>query len=220
MRQTDDAEANDMRARLGRIATGVVVAAGALIGIGAAAGGARAETAFARFDVSSSGAPVSVLITQEDVYRVVVTGTYNYGTTFPNAFADAECSTDAPVFDGVVDFAVHAVQANGGPSLYPSPLSEWQRYRYTLAPKVPPFFSNNPADDALDVYIDGSNVEWRPLSPTPVDGGPGVVAGCDLATHTYESAQYLFRGNRRFSIFDPNVRDNAGSLHVEIYKGA
>lgn len=154
------------------------------------------------------------------VYSVTLTGTYIYDIDFaPGLVADAECSVDSPRYDGVVDQVAHAA------GLYPTPLSEWQRFRYgvNVQPGVPPVdsFTDNPFDDTLDVYIDEGFgfrlVDWLPLAPTPSDGS-GVVAGCDVATHKYETVVVSLGGSITLRIFDVEYTDNLGFLTAQIHR--
>jgi len=147
------------------------------------------------------------------VYTVQVRGVYNYDNERPGLhFADAECSNDHVFSQELVDYLGHDGLGIGYGSLYPSPLSEWQRYRYTVSlsdPNHTPFWSGNALDDTLDVYVDGHPVDWTPLAPTPIDAGPGVDAGCDSATHTYSTVVTSFGEYHTFRIYDLNYGDNA-----------
>jgi len=174
----------------------------------------------------SSGLPVCV-------WDAAVTGVYDYDTNaVGDQLADAECSTNDHSSNGpgLLDAVLYPL------GLEPSPISEWQRYRY-----VPP---TNPEaitgllglgffGDTLDLEwgpvnpADGNPfllpVEWIPGSPTVVDysdpAGPGVVVGCDTGTHTYDTAVVSDGVDAtNFTIVDTFYPDNSGSLTVTLHE--
>lgn len=197
----------------------VVVASSAIVQSGPAQAdhlGLGAPPVF-EFDLSANGTPIAILA-GAGVYNVTVTGAYDYDIVRPGAqLADAECSTDTPLWDGVVD------QIANGLGLYPTPLSQWQRWRFGFALPFD-FFTNYILEDTLDVYIDAGlglglqPAAWAPLAPTLVDAGGGVVAGCDTTTHAYETVVVGLGDPITFRIFDVFYPDNLGSLHVKVHQ--
>jgi hypothetical protein len=148
--------------------------------------------------------------------------------------ADAECNTNDHSTEGpgLLDAILYPL------GLEPSPINEWQRYRY-----VPP---TNPEaitgllglgffGDTLDLEwgpvnpVDGNPfllpVEWIPGSPTVVDysepAGPGIVVGCDTGTHSYDTL-VLSDGvdATNFTFVDTYYPDNGGSFTVVLHEVA
>jgi hypothetical protein len=79
----------------------------------------------------------------------------------------------------------------------------WQKDRYgTLTPF-------DPLDDPLDLYVNGSNVDWTPASGT----------GCNSTTHVYN---YVYEpqanGQVRFNVYEFGYGDNSGTLTVKVYR--
>jgi len=186
--------------------------------------GAAGGTVLGTFRLHASG-QTELINLAAGVYEISVSGVYNYDNHPPEGvhLADAECSEDHRNSQAPLDLIAHDRLGIGYGSLYPTPLSGWQPFRYTLwldDPFAPPFWTDNPLDDTLDVYIDGLPQTWVPLKPTPLDAGPGVDAGCDSSgTHTYVVPLVSFGGIHTFRIFDTNASDNAdvnGGLEVTI----
>lgn len=178
------------------------------------------------------------------LYQVTATGMYDYDTGTPGAqLADAECSNDSPLWDGVVDQVANDYFGLGYPSLEPAPVGDWQRYRYVAripenpdlnAPFSPanwPFYSADPTtnnQDPLDISIGPilsvthPNVEWVPLNATVVDNAGGVVVGCSTAAaagdHQYVTAYYFNGSTHNIRVEDRRYTDNAGTLTVKLHK--
>jgi hypothetical protein len=167
----------------------------------------------------------TVLLGLSGIYLATVSGTYLYDNRIPTS-ADAECSQSHPLSTAVADRIAHDDLGLGYGNLYPSPLSQWQRYRYgisldgLLSAPPNPFFTEDPRDDVLDVYIDGSAQLWIPVLPTPVDvaPGPGLDAGCNTRDHTYSTLVIAVGGATAFRIFDVNYGDNSGRLSLTVTK--
>jgi hypothetical protein len=209
-----------MRIRAAILSALVLASAGITIG----ARGAPASTGSITRSVESFGTPVTNFgVLPAGVWNAVATGTYTYDdltSAFPDwdsQQADAECSTASPFGDGLLD----VILAPDAVPLAPTPVAEWQRYRYLIiATGMPGLFLKDP----LDLQIDGLPInEWVPASPTIVDHNPdGVVALCDTATHSYETV-FLSDGDSptTFRIYDPgDLFDNNGQLSVTVHQVA
>ena len=193
----------------------------------------------------NSADPTGVNVTPpRGIYQVTATGVYDYDTGSPGAqLADAECSTDSPLWDGVVDQVAHDYFGLGYPSLEPAPIGEWQRYRFVVRiPENPdlndpfspanwPFYSNDLTtnnQDALDISIGPilsvthPNVEWVPLNATVVDRAGGVVVGCSTAAasadHQYVTAYFFDGTTHNIRVEDRRYVDNAGTLTVRLHQ--
>lgn len=187
------------------------------------------------FTLPADGTIVSVALAP-GAYDLGVSGTYDYDTTRPgDQFADAECSTDTPLWRDPVD-QVEAI-------VPPAPLSPWHRQRFIVGALVPPGFGVLPFPflglpiftpssnvDALDVAIGATGssgsipplaiLEWEPVPATPVNSSSEVDAGCNEATHHYEAQILVPPGVTTvdFQIYDPFYPDNVGSLTLDIFR--
>ena len=151
------------------------------------------------------------------VWTAAVTGTYSYdddahGAGYDSQRADAECSTASPFGDGIVDTV--AEPGDGMIPVAPSPIGEWQPYRY-LVISEPASLAGAYPNDPLDLLVNGLPTAWVAPKPTFATDAPGAVANCDTLTHRYETA-IMSDGSTptTFQIYDLYYLDNAGALNV------
>lgn len=117
-------------------------------------------------------------------YLLLAHGTYNYGLfLFPHIFS----------FQYIAD----AECSRGDLTLDPND-NVWKRNRFDLG-------------DRLDVYVDGSPIEWLGLVPSTAEA-------CDMVAHYYHATLTGTGAPVNLRIEDGSYSDNMGTLSVDIFE--
>lgn len=147
------------------------------------------------------GVTTTAILDPAKSYQIEISGEYIWNTQVPPSKADAEC-----VRIGTKD----------------TPL---QPAGIVSSPGIPDFFGamtpTDPADDILDVYVNGQAVAWQPKPAAAASGLPNspTPLGCDDTNRTYS---YTFKPaaatQLNLAVRDNVYEDNSGSMSAKVYE--